>query len=168
MAEHTFDRRDFLKALGVSAGAWAARDAVWTSVSALGDPWAEAGALLRRVRPPSFPKRTFEITAYGAVADTDSDSTGPIRAAITACHAAGGGTVNVPRGRFLTGPIVLQSKVNLHLASGATLAFSHDAQAYLPVVFTRWEGVELMNYSPFIYAFDQTDIAITGNGTLDG
>ena len=76
--------------------------------------------------------------------------------------------VVVPAGRFLTGAIRLESGVNLHLTRNATLAFSRDAKDYLPVVFTRWEGVELMNYSPFIYAFDAENIAVTGPGTLDG
>jgi polygalacturonase len=58
--------------------------------------------------------------------------------------------------------------VNLHVAEGATLAFSTDPRQYLPPVFTRWEGVELMNYSPLIYAFEQQNIAVTGSGTLDG
>jgi polygalacturonase len=74
----------------------------------------------------------------------------------------------VPRGRFLTGPIVLRSKVDLHLDAGAIVAFNRDPAAYLPVVLTRFEGFEVMNYSPFIYAFEQRDIAITGAGTLDG
>jgi polygalacturonase len=63
---------------------------------------------------------------------------------------------------------VLRSNVNLHLEKDAVVAFSQDARVYLPVVFTRYEGVELMNYSPFIYAFEQENIAITGTGTLDG
>src|SRR5690606_36993864 len=51
---------------------------------------------------------------------------------------------------------------------GATLAFSQNTEDYLPLVFSRWEGVELMNYSPFIYAFEQEDVAISGTGVLDG
>src|SRR5581483_7549874 len=64
--------------------------------------------------------------------------------------------------------IYLKSNVDLHLAEGATLRFSADPAAYLPLVFTRWEGTECMNYSPLIYAFEATNIAITGTGTLDG
>ena len=74
----------------------------------------------------------------------------------------------MPDGRFLTGAVRLESGVDLHLTRNATLAFSHDAKDYLPMVFTRWEGVELMNYSPFIYAYEAENIAITGPGTLDG
>jgi polygalacturonase len=75
--------------------------------------------------------------------------------------------VIVPRGTFLTGPITLKSNVNLHVAEGATLRFSRDPKDY-PLVYTRWEGVECMNYSPLVYAFEQTNLAITGTGTLDG
>jgi polygalacturonase len=74
----------------------------------------------------------------------------------------------IPAGRFLTGAVHLESNVNLHVARGATLAFTRDPAAYLPAVFTRWEGMELMGYSPFIYAFEKTNVAITGEGTLDG
>ena len=74
----------------------------------------------------------------------------------------------VPPGEFLTGPIRLLSNVDLHLSAGATLRFSTDPSRYLPVVLTRWEGVELMNYAPLVYAFGQQNVAVTGSGTLDG
>jgi polygalacturonase len=132
------------------------------------DPWPRADAIVRSIVRPRFAARDFDITKYGAVGDGARSCTGAIRRAIAACRAAGGGRVVVPAGRFLTGPIRLQSGVNLHLAEKATLAFSGDHREYLPVVFTRWEGVELMNYSPFVYAFEVENIAITGKGTLDG
>ena len=78
------------------------------------------------------------------------------------------GTCVVPPGRFLTGPIRLRSHVDLHVTEDATIAFSQDPDDYLPAVFTRWEGTELYNYSPLIYAFGQRNIAVTGAGTLDG
>jgi polygalacturonase len=62
----------------------------------------------------------------------------------------------------------LLSKVDLHLEEGATLRFSTDPADYLPVVRTRWQAVEVYNYSSLIRAEGQTDIAITGAGTLDG
>ena len=74
----------------------------------------------------------------------------------------------VPSGIFLTGAIHLKSNVNLHVTRNATILFSQDTNKYLPVVFTRFEGVELMNFSPFIYAYAQESIAITGSGTIDG
>jgi polygalacturonase len=74
----------------------------------------------------------------------------------------------VPAGEFLTGAIHLLSNVNLFVSEGATLRFTTDPAAYLPVVHTRWEGTECMNYSALIYAFEQENIAVTGSGTLDG
>jgi polygalacturonase len=128
--------------------------------------WATVPALLARIQAPKFPAREFVITSYGA--RDGADSSEAIANAIAACAAAGGGRVVVPPGRFLTGSVHLKSNVNLHVSEGATLAFSQDPKHYLPVVFTRWEGVECMNYSPFVHAFEQTNIAITGKGTLDG
>ncbi|HVU34624.1 MAG TPA: glycoside hydrolase family 28 protein [Opitutaceae bacterium] len=130
--------------------------------------WSTADAIVARVHAPTFPDRTFAITDYGAVADGRTDATAAIGRAIEACHAAGGGHVVVPAGTFLTGAIHLLSNVDLHVADGATLRFSTDPAAYLPVVRSRWEGTECMNYSAFIYAFEQENIAVTGTGTLDG
>ena len=75
--------------------------------------------------------------------------------------------VVVPPSTFLTGPIVLKSNVNLHVSEGATLKFSTDPARY-PTVFTRWEGIECMNFQALISAFEQENIAVTGKGTLDG
>jgi polygalacturonase len=130
--------------------------------------WESLPEILSRIKAPAFPVRDFVITDYGAVAGGTNDCTEAIRKAIDACHTAGGGRAVVPDGVFLTGAIHLKSNVNLHLADGATLTFSTDPAKYLPVVFTRWEGVEGMNYSPLIYAFEQENIAVTGNGVLDG
>jgi polygalacturonase len=130
--------------------------------------WRTVPSILARIKPPKFPTRDFSITSYGAVADGKTDATDALRKAIDACNKAGGGRVVVPAGTFLTGAIHLKSNVNLYLAEGATLKFSTDPEKYLPVVYTRFEGTECMNYSPFIYAFEQENIAITGTGTLDG
>jgi unsaturated rhamnogalacturonyl hydrolase len=135
-----------------------------TSVKRSG--WDEVPSILARIKAPEFPARDFAITAYGAAAG-GADCTEAIRQAIAACHDAGGGRVVVPAGEFHTGAIHLQSNVNLHVSAGATLKFLTDPAKY-PTVFTRWEGVECMNYSPLIYAFEQENIAVTGTGTLDG
>jgi polygalacturonase len=115
-----------------------------------------------------FPGRDFDITGYGAAGDGAADCTQAFLRAIRACSRAGGGRVIVPQGVFRTGAIHLLSNVNLHLCEGATLKFIPDPRLYLPAVYTRWEGVECMNYSPFIYAFGRENIAVTGAGTLDG
>jgi len=105
---------------------------------------------------------------YNAVGDGSTDCTGAFARAIDACHEAGGGRVVIPSGVYLTGAIHLKSHVNLHLLKGAVLRFSTDPRKYLPLVYTRWEGVECMNYSALIYAFEQENIAVTGDGILDG
>jgi unsaturated rhamnogalacturonyl hydrolase len=128
--------------------------------------WDAVPSILSRIKPPQFPARDFPITEFGA-APGGVDCSEAIRKAIAACSRAGGGRVLVPAGVFHTAAIHLLSNVNLHLADGATLQFLTDPEKY-PIVFTRWEGVECMNYSPLIYAFEQENIAITGRGTLDG
>jgi len=172
MKRRTFITSGTLAGLGfVAAPTLLARGRGWDWLQAGGaatTDWSEAQAILARIVAPVFPDRAFDITKYGAVGDGVKDCTGAFRDAIAACAAAGGGRVVVPAGRFLTGAIHLKSRVNLHVSDGATVLFSRDPKHYLPVVFTRWEGVELMNYSPLIYAFEQQNIAITGKGTLDG
>ncbi len=117
---------------------------------------------------PVFPDGTFNIVDYGAVADGKTKNTSAIANAIEACAKAGGGTVLIPAGTWLTGAIHLKSDINLHLAEDAVLLFSDDPADYLPVVFTRWAGFECFNYSPLIYARDCENIAITGTGTIKG
>jgi polygalacturonase len=73
-----------------------------------------------------------------------------------------------PEGTYRTGAIRLLSNVDLHVGAGAVIRFRQEPSAYLPLVPTRWEGVELMNYSPFVYAYGERNIAVTGAGTLDG
>ena len=117
---------------------------------------------------PTFPDQTFRITDYGAVGEGLTKNTEAFRKAIVACSQAGGGRVLVPPGKWLTGAIHLSSNVNLHLEDGAEIHFSDDPDDYLPVVFTRWAGIEVMNYSPLIYANGCHNIAITGKGALYG
>src|SRR5450432_78669 len=131
--------------------------------------WSQAIQIFARITPPQFPARDFVITDFGAVAGGSNDCTAAIARAIDACAAAGGGRVVVPAGEFLTGAIHLKSNVDLHLAAtNSVLKFSTDPKAYLPVVFTRFEGTECYNFSPFIYALGQKNVAVTGEGTLDG
>jgi len=130
--------------------------------------WEKADSILERIVPPAFPARDVDVTAFGAVGDGRTDCTEAFRKAIVECQRGGGGRVLVPNGTYLTGAIHLGSNVNLHLAKGATLLFSRDLKKYLPVVYTRFEGVECMNYSPFVYAYEQENVAITGEGALDG
>jgi len=130
--------------------------------------WEQADEILSRIKAPQFPNRDFNITDYGAVANNEKDCTGAFRRAISAAHDAGGGRIVVPAGTFMTGPIHLKSNVNLHVADGAVINFFIEPGKYMPVVYTRFEGTECMNYSPLVYAYQQENIAITGKGILDG
>lgn len=136
--------------------------------SADANAWKTADSIRKLIVAPTFKKVDYKITDYGASLDSTVKSTEAIRKAIEACHTNGGGRVIVPKGTFLSGPIHLKSNVNLHLEDGAKILFSRDVNDYKPLVFSRWEGMECMNYSPLIYAYEQENIAITGNGILDG
>ena len=159
-------RRDFIKIAGFGA----AGVALFPSLAfGQADPWtSEYPKILARIRAPKFKRRDYSILKYGAKEGGQLDCRDSINKAIDACSKAGGGRVIVPAGVFLTGAIRLRSNVDLHVSKGATLKFSIDPKAYLPVVHTRWEGMELMHISPLIYAYEETNIAITGEGTLDG
>jgi polygalacturonase len=157
----TYTRRHALAAL---AGAALARSGAW----AADDPWVTLyPRILQRIQPPKFPNRDFDVTRYGAKPDGKTDCTAAFRQAIEEANRAGGGRVVVAEGVCLTGAIHLKSNVNLVVRKGATIRFDTDPKLY-PIVLTRFEGLECMNYSPFIYALDQENVAVTGGGTLDG
>jgi len=130
--------------------------------------WKTAEEIISRVVPPQFPSKEFIVTDFGAKGDGVTDCSQAFAEAITKCSSEGGGVVIVPEGKFLTGAIYLKSNVNLHVTRNAVIVFSTDPKKYLPLVYTRWEGVELMNYSPLIYAYGEENIAVTGDGVLDG
>lgn len=130
--------------------------------------WEKAPEILSQIREPVFSNREFDIRDYGALGDGITDSSFALSKAIEACSRAGGGRVTVPAGVYLTGAVHLKSNVNLHLLKGAVLRFIPEPERYLPAVYTRWEGVECMNYSSLIYAYGQENIAVTGAGILDG
>jgi polygalacturonase len=140
------------------------------SPAATPSPLAPLGAPfpMPALERPQFPGRVFDIASFGAKGDGETKNTEAIRRTIEACAAEGGGMVLVPAGEWFTGAIHLKSNVCLHLAAGAELHFSTDPEDYLPVVFTRWAGLELYNYSPLIYARDCENIAVTGPGKLVG
>jgi polygalacturonase len=168
-------RRSFLRSLVGSSALLLGTDAPWLARGATprlearpsADPWPELPVILARIQPPRFPDREWNVVKFGAVGDGRTDCSSAFRGAIAACHTAGGGRVLVSAGEYVTGAIRLLSGVNLEVGKGATIRFSRDPRAY-PNVLTRWEGVELLNFSPFIYAFRQENIAVTGEGTLDG
>lgn len=125
--------------------------------------WAAASAIVQAIQRPNIPASEYKLEA------NPEDVREAIQELIDEVSASGGGKVIIPAGEYLCkGAIELKSGVELHLEEGAKLLFSPDPADYLPVVKTRWEGTELMNYSPMIYAYGQHDIALTGPGTIDG
>ena len=112
--------------------------------------WAQVPEILSRIHPPLIPDREFSIAQFGATADGKQDCSEAIAKAIAAATKAGGGRVTVPAGEYLTGPIHLKSRIELHLDGGATLKFTTDPKAYLPAVRSWFEGMECYNYSPLI------------------
>ncbi|HEY8542573.1 MAG TPA: glycoside hydrolase family 28 protein [Pseudothermotoga sp.] len=124
--------------------------------------------ILQGISEPNIPDRKFLLTEFGAISDGKTDCTNAFKNAIDTVSNLGGGKIIVPPGEYLTGSIHMKSNIELHLEYGAKIKFDQDPNKYLPVVLTRFEGMELYNYSPFIYASDQQNIAITGEGILDG
>jgi polygalacturonase len=121
-----------------------------------------------QIHLPAIPSRSLSITAFGARTDAPAAiNQKAINKAISLIAARGGGRVVVPEGIWNTGAVRLRSHVNLVIEKGATLHFAFDPGLY-PLVLTSWEGLACWNYSPCIYAFQATDVAITGNGTIDG
>jgi polygalacturonase len=125
--------------------------------------------VLSNIKAPEFKKAAYNITAFGAVADGKTDIKPILDKVIAQCSVSGGGQVIIPKGTFfIAGPVVLKSHVDLHFEDGAELIFSADAKDYLPAVLTLWEGTELFNYSPLFYAYQCSDIAVTGHGKING
>lgn len=145
----------------------AAPDATLQAAETTG--WETVPGILAEIKPPTFPDRDFTVSDYGARGDGETDCRPAFDKAIAACHEAGGGRVVVPAGNWLVnGPIHLKSNVNLHVVSEATIRFGANPADYLPNVLARYEGNEVMNYSPFLYALEAENIGITGKGTIDG
>jgi hypothetical protein len=153
----------FVLAAGIAIAS--SSDAGWG-----GDPIAPIHAPFRMpaLSRPVFDARVVNIVDHGAIAGGEIKNTEAFAKAIKACADAGGGRVLVPAGRWLTGPIHLRSGIELHLAENAEVVFSDRFDDYLPVVPVRVGGIELYNYSPFIYARDCRNVGITGPGRLNG
>lgn len=120
------------------------------------------------IQLPKIAERQFLITSFGAkTTATAAQNQKTINRVISLVSKKGGGKVIIPKGIWNTGAIELKSHVNLVLEEGATLHFAFETKLY-PLVRTSWEGLACWNYSPCIYAYKATDIAITGKGTIDG
>lgn len=130
---------------------------------------ASVNNILKNIHPPKFKDAVFNISSYGAIADGKTDTKAIFDKVIDLCSVSGGGEVLIPKGTFyIGGPIVLKSHVNLHFDDGAKLIFSGEPKDYLPPVLSLWEGTEVFNYCPLLYAYQCSDIAVTGHGIIDG
>jgi len=130
--------------------------------------WDMVPQILKKIVPPKFPNKDYDIRKFGAIADGKTDCSQAFERAIETCSDFGGGRIIVSEGTYLSkGPIHLKSNVNLHIKKSASIVFSTDPKDYLPLVHVRWEGTECYNYSPMIYAYKEKNIALTGGGTID-
>lgn len=132
--------------------------------------WNESKTIEKQIKRTSFPDREYNIRDFGAKEGTQGEQLchEAINLAIVTCSQAGGGKVVIPAGEFYTGPITLKSNVNLYLEEGAHLKFSPEKYLYTTTVLTRWEGVDCYNLHPLIYAYGESNIAISGKGVIDG
>jgi polygalacturonase len=128
---------------------------------------ASAPFPMKAIPVPAFPAAVFGIKAFGGKGDGRFLNTAAFSSAITACWAAGGGTVNVPAGTWLTGPIELLSNVNLHVESGALVQFTDDIDAY-PVIEGPSGTSRRFIRKPPLSAFRAVNIGVTGEGIFDG
>lgn len=110
----------------------------------------------------------INILSIGGKADGKTSNTHTIKKAIDQLSANGGGTLLFPAGTYLTGPIVLKSNITINIEAGATIRFTDDFAEYTPFVEMRYEGVVMKSFCPMIYAYEQENITIKGEGTIDG
>ncbi|MCD0489331.1 glycoside hydrolase family 28 protein [Pedobacter sp. MC2016-14] len=110
----------------------------------------------------------YNVLKYGAKNDSSKLATTAIKNAIEAASKAGGGTVYFPAGKYLTGAIHLKSNITIFIDAGAELHFSDNFDDYLPMVKSRYEGVDVTSFSPLFYAYKAENITIMGRGIIDG
>lgn len=119
------------------------------------------------VKAPVIPNLTMRLSDFGAKNDGSALCTNAFAKAIDQLYKAGGGHLVVPRGVWLTGPIVLRSNIDLHLEAGAVILFAADESLY-PIVETSFEGLDTRRCQSPLSARGATNISITGNGVIDG
>ncbi len=120
-----------------------------------------------QVVEPQIANNTVSIAEFGAVGDGIVLNTESFRKAIEAVTSRGGGTVVIPRGIWLTGPILLKSNLRMHAEEGALVLFSPDKSLY-PLIETSFEGYNTVRCISPVYGKDLENIAFTGKGVWDG
>ncbi|MHC0443462.1 glycoside hydrolase family 28 protein [Flavobacterium sp. 3-210] len=132
-------------------------------------PSAKVDSIATRIQLPVIPSYQINILKLGAKGDSVTNNKSFFDKAMLLCKKNKGGTIIVPKGIYkINGPIHFSSNVNLKIEKDAKIKFSDNPKDYLPMVLTSWEGTMLYNYSPLIYAYECSNIAITGEGTIDG
>lgn len=116
---------------------------------------------------PVFPATRASLTDFGAVGDGATLNTGAFALALDSLSAKGGGTLVVPPGIWLTGPVRLRSRINLHLEAGALVQFSREHALYPLYVFDA-RGEKIVETMSPLYGEKLEDVAITGAGVIDG
>lgn len=119
------------------------------------------------VQLPVVPDRSVNIIDHGARGDGQTMNTDFINNAIQVCAKAGGGTVVVPAGIWLTGPLRLESNINLHVEKGAFVQFSKNIKDY-PFIESSEGKQNKYRRAQLISAYQAKNIAITGDGIFDG
>lgn len=125
--------------------------------------------ILKNIIPPKISENVILLTDFGAKGDSLTDNKPAFDHAMKICKEKKGGKIVVPAGIYLVnGPIHFVDNASIELQKGAKLIFGTNAADYLPLVPTSWEGTFIQNYSPLIYAYKVKNIAIIGEGTIDG
>jgi polygalacturonase len=122
---------------------------------------------MQPIAVPEFPQRSVSIAEFGAVPDGITMNTTAFAEAIASCARSGGGTVVVPPGAWLTGPIRIESNINLHIERGALVQFSRRIEDF-PLVQGLDGKSRRWIITPPLSAFKASNIAITGAGIIDG
>lgn len=133
----------------------------------LPDSLYDATIGVKKIEEPNIPENVREITEFGGVGDGQHDNTGAFDKAFRTLASQKGGTLIVPRGIWLTGPIVFRSNINLHLKRGALILFTPDKSRY-PICDIPFEGYETKRCQSPITGKGLENIAITGEGVIDG
>ena len=132
-------------------------------------PTTKVDSIVKRIQLPVIPSYQINVLKLGAKGDSITNNKAAFDKAMALCKKNNGGTIIVPKGIYkINGPIHFVSNVNLKIEKGAKIKFSDKPEDYLPMVLTSWEGTILYNYSPLIYAYECSNIAITGEGIIDG
>jgi polygalacturonase len=171
MANHRFERRDFLKRAAQGAAAVSVIPglsiAQQTRKPVAAPAPAKHSAATSASKPPAKPMLSLNVRDFGATGDGTTKDTGAIQQALDRCGVLGGGEVVVPAGTYSTAAIALRGNTTLRFEQGATLLGAGDFADY-PVMQVRWEGKWIQGHVGLIYAIDANNVAVIGPGKIAG